>query len=228
MAKIDAGKLTASDKLPSERELCSIYGISRSTVRQAMQELQRAGYVSAEHGKGNYIVDPIINQSLMTIYSFSEEMKKLNKVPSTKLISFERVPCNAKVAAQMQLERDTPVLKLERVRLADDEPIMFVTTYLPFSRFAALERSRLEKESLYNMMVRDFGVTLTRMEERMQVVTARKIEAQYLKVPVNHPSMMICRKSYEGEKVLEYALAIARGDRFTYQVVLKNKPEGDQ
>jgi GntR family transcriptional regulator len=225
MEQIKTGVFKVNDKLPSERELCEIYDISRSTVRQAMSELQRAGCVKTEHGRGNYVVEPIISQPLLSIYSFTAEMIKLGKVPSTKLISFSTQPCGAKVAAHMQIYNNDYVHRFERIRLADNEPVMFVTTYLPVDIFWTLDKDRLAAGSLYEIMAKDFGLTLTRVEEQIQVVSVRRNEARYLGVSESEPAMMIERRSFVDERVIEYAVGIARGDRFRYEVVLNQKKE---
>lgn len=225
--QIDSGELNVNSRLPSERELCKIYDVSRTTVRQAIQELQRLGCVLRLHGKGNYVTRPVIHQQLLTIYSFSEEMRKLGKVPSTRLISHQVIPCDIKLASEMQVERGTMVYFFERVHLADDEPVTVATTYLPVSRFPNFDCGRLATTSLYKIMGEEYGLKLTEVQEDMQAVSLRREEAHHLGMMVNRPAMMIRRKSFEGSRLVEYAVGITRGDRFKYEVVLKNKPEGN-
>lgn len=225
--QIDSSELLISSRLPSEREMCNIYGVSRTTVRQAIQELERIGCVVCIHGKGNFVTAPIMRQQLLTIYSFSEEMKKLGKVPSTKLISHRQIPCEAKVAEALHVETGTPIYQFDRVRLADNEPVIIVTTYLPVSRFPNFNAERLKTDSLYAIMAEEYGLMLTEVQESMQVVATRRYEANLLDTAIGDPAMMIRRKSFEGSNPIEYAVAIARGDKFKYEVVLTNKPEGN-
>ena len=226
-SQINSGKLAVGSKLPAERELCQIYDLSRTTVRQAIQELERMGCVVCMHGKGNFITCPMIRQQLLTIYSFSGEMKKQGKVPSTKLISHCIIPCDCKLAEELKVETGTPVYEFKRVRLADNEPMMFVTTYLPVSRFPNFDGEKLATVSLYQIMTEEYGIKLTEVNESMQAVSIRRNEAMLLETVEGEPAMMIRRKSFEGELVVEYAVGITRCDRFKYEVTLKNKPEGN-
>ena len=95
--KINNGELKEHDKLPSERELCEQYNVSRTTVRQTMQELEKENLIYKQHGKGSFVSPKVINQSLVKFYSFTEEMKKINKAPSTKVINFEVITLRRKV-----------------------------------------------------------------------------------------------------------------------------------
>jgi len=225
--QINTGRLAVRSKLPSERELCKIYGVSRTTVRQAIGELQRLGCVSCLHGKGNYVTGPIIRQPLRTIYSFSEEMQKLGKVPSTRLIGYQMIACDAKLAGEMGAKTGTPVYRIERLRLADDEPITLVVTYLLASRFPDFDCGKLSRTSLYTMMTEQYGLKLTEVRESLKAVSLSRSQALPLNAATGEAAMMISRKSFEGPLIVEYALGITRGDRFSYDVVLKNQPEAN-
>lgn len=98
LEKIELGVLQEHDKLPSERELCEKYDISRSTVRQTLQELQNNGYVYREHGKGTFVSSQAVKQDLLKFYSFTEEMKKIGKVPKSNVIDFHIIKATENLA----------------------------------------------------------------------------------------------------------------------------------
>ncbi|GHI00088.1 GntR family transcriptional regulator [Neobacillus kokaensis] len=221
LEKIELGELKENEKLPSERELCELYSVSRTTVRQTMQSLERDGYIYKVHGKGSFVSPKKYNQSLIQFYSFTEEMKKAEKEPSTKILSFEQIICEAHIAKKMNLSEDSDVFKLTRLRLADDEPMLYETTYLPVSRFDNLTKNQLENTPMYEVFHELYNVTITKATETFKAVSTRTIEAEYLQIIENTPSLMFERITYEHDTIIEYTASIARGDKFSYTVELK-------
>ncbi|MGD6467713.1 GntR family transcriptional regulator, partial [Xanthomonas citri pv. citri] len=118
-------RMAPNDKLFSERELTQVYGVSRITVRLALQELEKRGLVYKKHGKGTYvseISDTAVD--LSQAYSFTEQMKKIGKVPRTSILSFELVKASDYIAQHLQLSQGEEVFEVERLRLADEVPMM--------------------------------------------------------------------------------------------------------
>ena len=110
--------MLANDKLSSERELTQIYGVSRITVRLALQELENRGLVYKKHGKGTFVSE--IGDSavdLSTAYSFTEQMKKLGKVPQTSILSFSVIEAPESIAQEMQLSTGELIFELEPVNI---------------------------------------------------------------------------------------------------------------
>lgn len=218
--KIKSGEWREHEKLPSEREICDTYGISRTTVRQTMIELENEGYIYKEHGKGSFVSPQTYTQSLVKFYSFSEEMKKLGKHPITSVIDFEITPCSSKAAKKLELEVETPVYKIKRLRSAEDEPIMIETTYLPVSIFPGLTRHELEKRSMYEIFRTDYQISLTSAYERFKAVSVKEKEAPHLDDKPGSPAMKIERTAYSDNLPVEYSISIARGDRYYYATEL--------
>jgi GntR family transcriptional regulator len=221
LEKIELGELKEYEKLPSERELCELYNVSRTTVRQTMQSLERDGYIYKVHGKGSFVSPKIYNQSLVQFYSFTEEMKKAGRKPSTKILFFEKINCEDNIAKKMNLSENSDVYKVTRLRLADDEPMLYETSYLPVSRFENLTKNQLENKPMYEIFRESYKVTITRAMETFKAVSTRSIEAEYLQIIENTPSLMLERTTYEYDSIIEYTASIARGDKFSYTVELK-------
>lgn len=218
--KIESGELKEHDKLPSERELCEMYNVSRTTVRQTLQELEKENYIYKKHGKGTYVAPKVIDQSLVKFYSFTEEMKKLNKTPSSKVLEFELISCDSQLAKHLDTQEGVRLYKITRLRLADHEPMLYETSYLPLSRFPNLQAEQLETTPMYTLFREIYQATITKAKERFRAVPTAKKEAELLQIPVGSPSLLIERKTYERETVIEYTVTIARGDKFTYSVEL--------
>lgn len=218
---IEEDQIAEHEKLLSEREYCEKYDISRATVRQAIQELEKSGYIYKRHGKGTFVSPKAFKQDLLKFYSFTEEMKKLGKVPASQVLEFEIVQCDRKVARKLDCKEGDWVYELIRLRLADDEPMMYEKTYLPVSRFPKLTKVEIQENSMYDVFVQKYSVKFSRAEEKLRPVMTRKSEAQLLDIDDNVPSMLIERITYENEEIIEYTRGIARGDRFEYRVILE-------
>lgn len=219
--EIEDQTLKVGDKLLSERELCECFDLSRSTVRLAIQEMEREGYIEKKHGKGTFVSEQRLKQNLLNFYSFTEEMKKIGKTPSSLVLSFEQLPCDARTAKKMALEIGAPVYRFERLRLADNDPMLLETTYVPGNRFENLTREDLEQSALYDIFRNRYMADLTMAEETFRPVMVNDQEAKRLQMEPTQPSLMIERTTYEGNNVVEYTMSLTRGDRFRYTVILK-------
>lgn len=218
---IEDGNLKEDDRLPSERELCEKYRVSRSTVRQAIQELEKEGYIYKVHGKGTFVSPEKFKQDLLEFYSFTEEMKKIGKIPSSKVLDFKIVKCNKQVAKKMKLNVGEDIYIFTRLRLANKEPMILETSYIPYNRFPGLTKEQLEAYPMYHIFTKKYNANFTCAEEVFQPVLTREEEAKILNYTPGQASMLIERYTFEKDKVIEYTKGIARGDRFKYAVVLE-------
>lgn len=220
ISKIKARIYNEDEKLPSERELCEIYGLSRITIRQALQELEHEGYIYKLHGIGTFVAAKSYNQDLVKLYSFTKEMEKLGKKSTTKVLSFSLITADEWLAKKMNLEPLDEVFKVVRLRFADDEPLMYGTSYLPRKTFPNLTEKDLVDRPMYDVFHEDYQIGLTKATERFSATLIREREANYLNAKNDQPAMLIKRYSYHNETLIEYTNSVARGDKFAYTVEL--------
>lgn len=221
MEKIEQGLYLEHEKLPSERALCEIYDVSRITVRQALNDLEREGIIYKMHGKGTFVAPKAYNQKLDRLYSFTEEMKRLGKRPTTEILSFTIFPVDERLAQKMGLTISDKVYKLIRLRLADGEPLMYETTYLPCKFFPNLKAQDLQGKPLYEVLQRNYDQEVTRATEQFTATLFREDEAEFLQGSSGQAAMFIKRFAYHRDQLIEYTNSIARGDKFAYTVELK-------
>jgi len=221
IAQMEDGTIPDEMRLPSERELCDIYSVSRTTIRQALKELEKDGLVRTYKGRGTFATAKRINQDMSSMYSFTESMKRLGKKISTKLVDFSEVKCDGRTARKMQCNTGESIHRFTRVRYVDAEPIFIVTTNLPYKRFPDFDAKRLASESLYTMLINSYNVTFSEAKETLQSVCALRNEAELLQMKCGDPCMKIDRYTYEKGELIEYAVGIARGDKFEYNIKLK-------
>src|SRR6201996_7645460 len=130
-AGIRDGSLPPGDRLPSEDSLIERFAVSRTTIRKTIQNLTQSGLIEIRRGKGTFVTQPKITQELMELSGFVEDMRALGRTPTARLLSKQVVEATDVVARQLALTPGTLVVRIERVRLADDMPLSFDETYLP-------------------------------------------------------------------------------------------------
>ncbi|HEL2738964.1 TPA: GntR family transcriptional regulator [Streptococcus suis] len=212
--------MAPNEKLFSERELTQVYGVSRITVRLALQELEKRGLVYKKHGKGTYVSE-ISNSAvdLSQAYSFTEQMRRIGKIPSTKILSFSTILVTDFIAQQLQVSLGDQVFELERLRLADGIPMMLERTYVPVEIFPQLSKERLEELPLYEIFFEDYGQQIRLAEEEFYASIALDNEANLLRIPNSSPVLHLIRKTYnDRNRLIEFTFSIARGDQFRYKV----------
>lgn len=218
--KIEGGVYSEDDKLPSERELCEEYDISRATVRRAMVELEKNNYIYKRQGKGVFISSKAFEQDLLSFYSFTEEMKKSGKKPSSKVIDFEKIKADEKIAEKLELAVGTEIYKFTRLRLADEIAMMLETSYLPAARFEGLKAELLDEKAMYDIFSDKYNVRFDKAEETFQATAINEDEEKHLRVKQDSPAILLKRWTYEDNKVIEYTVSVARGDKFKFHVTL--------
>ena len=218
--------LSEDDRLESERELCDLYEVSRTTVRQAMGELEKRGYIYKVKGKGTFISTKRVKQHLDSFYSFTNEMRKLGKIPKSEILGFEIIEATKVLREKFNCSQDNLFYKITRLRKADDVPMIHEITYLPFEMFENLTKKLLKEMPMYEVLKKKYSILVNFAEEYFEPVLTEMIESLYLKIPQGSPSLKIERFTYECNRLIEYTVGVARGDKFKYVVRLQNNERG--
>ncbi|MDR7485382.1 MAG: GntR family transcriptional regulator [Armatimonadota bacterium] len=221
--QVAAGELAPGMRVPSERELAERWGISRMTARAALSQLVDLGHLRRVPGKGTFVERPKMLQGLQTLTSFTEDMRARGKVPGGRVLEQTILKAPPGVAAHLDIPPGTRVVKVRRVRLADNEPMSVETAFLPASRFAWLTREDLATQSLYAVLARQ-GVELAWSDQTVESSLARKTEALLLGIARRAPVLRIQRTTFDtaGQPV-EHVRSVYRADRYTFRVALVRK-----
>lgn len=208
------------DLLPSERELSDRYGLSRTTVRLALQELERLGLVIRQHGRGTFVADRSAQTTnLSQAYSFSEQMRSMGREPSTTILEFSVIEADKNLAEHMGTRIGERLYKIKRLRSADGMPMMLERSYLPVRKFMTLKRPMLEKKALYDIVEQDFREKIGVAEEEFFASIARPADAHLLDISEGAPVLDLIRTTYNtSNEIVEYTLSVARADQFKYKV----------
>ncbi|MGH9397617.1 MAG: GntR family transcriptional regulator [Terriglobia bacterium] len=221
---IQSGKIPPGQPFWSEGEISSDLGISKMTVRQAFQILRAEGLLTVSKGKRPLVAAGRLQKNTQELRGFTEEMARRGLKPSSKLLVIESVLPEPEISAALKLDKDAEVYKIQRLRLADNQPVGVETSYLPARLFRGLERQDLENKSLYSTLEAHYGVKLDWSEEVLEARAAGKGEADLLQVRRGSPLFFMRRKVYSADGApVEYGLSLFRGDRYSATVISRRK-----
>lgn len=215
------GELTPGAAIPPERELAASLGVSRPTLRSAVDELVSDGYLERRQGSGTYVSRPRLAKAL-TLTSFSEDMHSRGMRPGGRTLSFRAELAGAKMAARLRLSPRAMIWAIHRLRTADDEPIAIEWAYVPQSLLPGLTPDDLEGHSLYDAL-RTAGVPVAQATQSVVPTVTSEDESRLLGVPVLTPAFLFERTTVSrSEEVVEFTRSVYRGDR--YRLVSELRP----
>jgi len=211
-----SGRIPSGSAMPPEKELAGRFGVSRMTMRQANDVLEREGLIERQRGRGTFAIQNRIVKQEQETRSFSEEIRRRGGIPSSRLLSFRTVEANAAVAQYFGLETGEPLYEIERVRLADNIPVAMESVQIPSRMCPNLERFNLVDHSLYQILEENYGIEIERSEEEVSAIQPKKLHRKLLGVPRNVAVLLVKRKTFTSSgKPLELAATAYRGDLYT-------------
>jgi GntR family transcriptional regulator len=213
--------------LPGERELSVRFGVSRATVRKALEELMARRVVERRHGAGTFVRRPAVAQPLMAT-SFGDDMRRRGLTPSSRLLWSDVVVADTDLATHLEMAGGEAVLRVCRVRLADDEPMTLETLHVPAGRVPGLRGEDLEgTASYYDILAIRFGRRVRSGTQSVAPVVLGPEEADLLGVEPGAPALRFVRTSRDQHgEVVERVESVARGDRYLIEMDIM-PPPGD-
>lgn len=219
---INNDSLKEGEMVPPEEELCNLLNVSRPTIRQAFSELAVEGYLDRIKAKGTFITKPKISGDFFQkIVSFNEEFRKKGMTPSTKVLEHSKVSPYTEVLTKLNLNKDDKTIYLERLRLADNKQIVYVKTYLPYTRFKNLLTTNLEDLSLYQVLNDQYHVSAKKVTRNISTTLPDERTAEILDVEKQTPLLFVTTLAYDENLIpFEYSFAYYRSDRYSLQIDL--------
>ncbi len=227
--KIESGEWEPGEQIQSEPEMSASFQVSRATIRQAIAGLVDEGLLIREQGRGTFVARPKLEQGLLGFYSFTGDMLKRGLRPTSRIVSVTVTAATRSVGKRLLIAQGTRVVALTRLRLADDEPLMLETSYLPSSAFPRLEDCDFSAKPLYEIMAERYGTMPVRAKEAFEPVLVDEFEGSMLGVRPGSPGLLLERLTYARDDVpVEYCRGIVRGDRCRYYVELVVESKANQ
>jgi GntR family transcriptional regulator len=221
--QIRAGHLAPHTAIPSEPELVARYHVSRATVRQALTELVNEGLLYRQHGKGTFVCEPRVQQTLSELTSLTQDIRRRGKRPGGILLISELIRGSEIVRKRLDLTDEEQVIRLERLRTADDLPIAHEIDYLPHPRASSIYKRAKEVAdgSLYSLMSSE-GLIPYLAEQTLKADAASNREAEFLRIQPSEPGLRLTCTTFDSTgSPIVYSESFYPGARYDFQVTLR-------
>ena len=218
-------QLEVGDAIPSERQLSADFGVSRLTVRAALDDLAREGYLVRRRGAGTFVSEPKIAQEL-TMTSFTDDMQRRGMRPASRTLELRISPAGARLGRLLHVSPSEPVVIASRLRLADGESMAIETVHIRESHVPGLTARDLEQHSFYELLKDRYGIDIVGGNQTIEPTVTDEDESAALGVPLHSPAFRFERvtQSETGE-IVEFVESIYRGDRYRLITTLSIPPE---
>ncbi len=213
--------------IPTEIQLQEEYDVSRETVRKAINELVVEGLLEKIRGKGTYVAAPKIVHRIGSIYGSSEEIIARGMRPSTKFLEKSEIVPSDVIREEMGLTPSDTVVRVRRLRYAEDKPVAILISYLPAELVPDIARIDFVNGSLYKTLEDVYHLVLAEADEVIEALSIGEKEAGLLEIKINSPVLVVNRLTYlDNMRVIEKLVALYRSDAFKYQVKLQGRTNG--
>lgn len=225
--RIQAGELKPGNQLPSERELSEQAGISRMTARQAVAFLVREGGVVVKPGVGTFVAEPKLAHNALHLLGFTEEMMRQGGSATSRVIEQALMVSPLRVAIELNLASTDWVVKIVRLRLSAELPLVLETIFVPASLCPGLEAEDLSAQSFYLLLEQKYGLRPDRTRQTLEATVVNDYERQFFGVKAGTPMILLEGVTYlEQGRPVEYFKAVYRGDRFKFELESQRQAMG--
>jgi GntR family transcriptional regulator len=219
-AMIENGEWPAGTQIPNEDRLGAMLGISRITLRHSLRNLEAAGLLRREHGRGTFVRAATMVAGARGLTSFTSEMHSLGMAAGTRVLSAETIPATPQIADALDLQPGEPVLRLQRLRLGNGAPIGIQTVHLPAALFPGLEAEAMGLVSLYETLKARYQIVPARAHEVYRVGTVSAAAAPLIELAEGTPAFIVERIAWSSRGPFEFTISTMRADRYEIRSTL--------
>lgn len=214
--EIEEGKWRVGDKLPSERDLAISFDVSRMTLRQAVQTLADDGILERKIGSGTYVADKKVQETLKGTTSFSQIVREQGKRPSSKAVSYFVTQPSTNEMEKLNLSQRDKILRMERVRYADNLPICFEVMSIPYQLVKNFNKKEIT-QSFYETMRTKGNYRISHSKQNISATLAKERTAEFLNIKKGEAMLQLTQLTYlEDGRPFELVRSYYVGDRFEF------------
>lgn len=217
-------KFNYGEMIPSERKLSKKFNVSRTTIRNALNILIDEGLLMNRQGTGTFVCKTRFEEGMNYLISYTQDMINRGLEPSSKVIEIKKQKCDWNVMNKLNLEKDKSIIKIKRLRLANDEPMTIQTSILPYEKFRNIEEFNFENSSLTKIIEDNYGYKIINAVQKIRARKAKEQESKMLDIPTDSSVLRGERVSYTyNNEPIELLISVYRGDRYDIVINLIKK-----
>lgn len=231
--QILAGNMEPGEQIPSERELCTQFGVSRVTVRQAVALAVNEGLLHRTHGRGTFVADhdQVVEQSLSEMQSFHDSWSKQGGIASTRILKAENLPNDLYLSRLLNIKMQERIVNLQLLGSGNQSPVVYYNSYFSHdigNRMVERAESAVEQGLSFSTLdLYRKGETHcpTHVEQTFESMTADRGIAEILQVDPGFPVLLVTSIIYQGDHSLEYKISYYRADKYKFFITRKFDPD---
>jgi GntR family transcriptional regulator len=221
--RIARGEWQPGDMIPTEAELIGAYQLSRNTVRQVLDILVTEGLIYRERGRGTFVAHPTLEQGMTRILSFTEDMRQRGFQPGTRVLKMELITAPEEIAGRLRLPPNEELAHLQRLRLADGEPMSIEDSFLVHRFCPRILDYDYAAEPMRESLERRYGIRLVQAKQRIRATSATRLQAELLQIRPRSALLFLERVSYSQVGIpVEFLRIYYRADRYSLYVELRD------
>jgi len=221
--KIESNVWLVGSQIPTEDELCKVFGVSRATVRTAVLELVRQGYLKRQQGKGTFIYRNYVSEGLTMLTNFRELLFEEGLNFTTNVLARTVMMPIDNLDVKLDIPKDKHIIYIKRLRSIDNEPVLLQETYIPYHICPLLLEEDIEHQSLFELFEKKYGVKITRVKNYIEIAPLHPDEKQLVGLPEGSQAILLNQYFYSGDTLVMYTRSIKRTDRFKFLMELERK-----
>jgi len=221
--KIEDKEWSVGFQIPTEQELCKDFNVSRATVRSAVLELVRQGYLTRQQGRGTFVSKKVISDKLTMFTTFGELMLEAEIDLSTDVLAQTIMMPVDDLSDKLNISGDKHIIYIKRLRKVDDKPILIQETYIPFNTCPPVLEEDVKKNSLFELLEKKYGIQITGVKNYFDVTYLNADEGRILDLSENSPALVLTQHFFSGETQIMYMRSIKQPGSFGLLIEFEKK-----
>jgi len=221
--KIESGEWQVGTQIPTEEDLCNMFSVSRATVRTAVLELVRHGYLKRQQGKGTFIYRNTISNGISMLTNFRESMLEEAANLTTNVLARTVMMPIDELDVKLNIPPDKHVIYIKRLQLKDNEPLIIQESFIPYHICPLLLEEDIARNSLIDIIEKKYGIRITKVRNLIDIGYLNADEARIFGLPEGTASLIMMQFYYSGDTTFIYTRSVKKPGRFNFLIELERK-----